>query len=255
MTCILLLHLSKRQPWTTEPLSIFGKRRQPTAGQRHRPFKAFCMVRNPERTTTRLPFSPPPNVVGSPGSHTWHYAHARHRHFQPSSEVLCSRPTLMINAKCWEKKFTRYVLVANDMSFCMQKLDSCVRGASPFHQAKNTKWRCIIFPLASIFVGFVRFKWSCSATHLLTKKGRIISPNMKNGNSTNDSNCHGKLLPQTLETARSPILQVFDRGVYDSHYLNCSAMLGELLFLALLKSWWQEIKPVCLVCTILIGKS
>lgn len=25
---------------------------------------------------------------------------------------------------------------------------------------KNTKWRCIKFPLASIFVGFVRFKWS-----------------------------------------------------------------------------------------------
>ena len=55
---------------------------------------------------------------------------------------------------------------------------------------------------------------------------RIISPNMKKGNSTNDSNCHGKLLPQTT---RSPILQVFDRVVYDSHYLNCSAMLGELL--------------------------
>lgn len=172
-------------------------------------------------------FRPPKRRGVPPGSHTWHYAHAQHRHFQPSSEVLCSRPALMINAKLLRKKNTRYVLGCKLYVILYANWIPAF-GVFPCC-TKNTKWRCIKSPLASIFVGFVRFKWSCSATHLLTKKGRIISPNMKNGNSTNDRNCHGKLLPQTLETTRSPILQVLDRGVYDSHYLNCSAMLGELL--------------------------
>lgn len=139
MTCILLLHLSKRQPWTTEPLSIFGKRWQPTAGQRHRPFKAFRMVRNPECPTTVLAVFPPPKRRGvPPGSHTWHYAHAQHRHFQPSSEVLCSRPALMINATCWEKN-SRGMCWLQITCHSVCKLDSCVRGASPFHQEYQMK--------------------------------------------------------------------------------------------------------------------
>ena len=93
------------------------------------------------------------------------------------------------------------------------KLDSCVRGIP---NEGVSSFPSLQFLLVSFASSGVARQHTC----------RIISPNMKKGNSTNRSNCHSKLLAQTLETTRSPIRQVFDRGVYDSHYLNCSAMLG-----------------------------